>query len=29
VTLILALPGGAVMVWEGTRGSGRPRVEHG
>jgi uncharacterized protein (TIRG00374 family) len=29
VTLLLSLPGGAVMVWEGVRGGGRPRVEHG
>jgi uncharacterized protein (TIRG00374 family) len=29
VTVLLALPGGLVMVWEGLRGSLRPRVEHG
>jgi len=30
VALIMALPGGGVMVWEGLRGAGtRPRVEHG
>ena len=29
VTLVLALPGGAVMVWDGLRGGTRPRVEHG
>ena len=29
VTLTLALPGGAVMLWEGLRGSVRARVEHG
>jgi glycosyltransferase 2 family protein len=29
VTLLLALPGGVVMVWEGTRGSTHPGVEHG
>lgn len=29
VTVVLALPGGAVMLWEGVRGSPRPRVEHG
>jgi len=29
VTVVLALPGGAVMVWEGVRGGTRARVEHG
>ena len=29
VTLILAAPGGAVMLWEGARSGARPRVEHG
>ena len=29
VTLLLAVPGGFVMVWEGVRGGTRPRVEHG
>lgn len=29
VTLLLALPGGAVMVWQGMHGSTRPRAEHG
>ena len=29
VTLIMALPGGAVLAWEGLRGGTRPRVEHG
>ena len=29
VTLLMALPGGAIMVWEGIRGGTRPRVEHG
>ena len=29
VTLLLAVPGGFVMVWEGIRGGTRPRVEHG
>jgi hypothetical protein len=29
VTLILALPGGAIMIWEGIRGGTRARVEHG
>lgn len=29
VTLLLAAPGGFVMVWEGVRGGRRPRVEHG
>jgi glycosyltransferase 2 family protein len=29
VTAILALPGAFVMLWEGVRGSPRPRVEHG
>jgi uncharacterized membrane protein YbhN (UPF0104 family) len=29
VTLLLALPGGVVMVREGVRGAPRPRTEHG
>ncbi len=29
VTVALALPGGAIMVWEGVRGGPRARVEHG
>jgi uncharacterized protein (TIRG00374 family) len=29
VTVVLALPGGAVMLWEGVRGSRRPHLEHG
>jgi uncharacterized protein (TIRG00374 family) len=29
VTTLLAVPGGAVMVWEAVRGTPRPRVEHG
>jgi glycosyltransferase 2 family protein len=29
VTVLLALPGGLVLVWEGLRGASRPRVEHG
>jgi uncharacterized protein (TIRG00374 family) len=29
VTLAIALPGGAVLLWEGIRGGGRARVEHG
>jgi uncharacterized protein (TIRG00374 family) len=29
VTVALALPGGLILLWEGVRGSGRPRVEHG
>jgi hypothetical protein len=30
VTVALALPGGAILLWEGLRGgAGRPRVEHG
>ena len=29
VTVALALPGGVILLWEGIRGSGRPRVEHG
>jgi hypothetical protein len=29
VTVIMALPGGAIMLWEGLRGGARPRVEHG
>ena len=29
VTFALALPGGAIMLWEGVRGGTRPRVEHG
>ena len=29
VTVALALPGGAILLWEGMRGGGRARVEHG
>jgi uncharacterized protein (TIRG00374 family) len=29
VTVALALPGGAILLWEGVRGGARPRVEHG
>jgi uncharacterized protein (TIRG00374 family) len=29
VTLLLAVPGGFVMVWEGIHGGTRPRIEHG
>jgi len=29
VTVALALPGGAIMIWEGVRGGPRARVEHG
>ena len=29
VTVALAAPGGAVLLWEGIRGTGRTRVEHG
>jgi glycosyltransferase 2 family protein len=29
VTVIMALPGAAVLAWEGLRGATRPRVEHG
>jgi glycosyltransferase 2 family protein len=29
VTLAMALPGAAVLAWEGVRGGGRPRIEHG
>ncbi|RDI74253.1 Lysylphosphatidylglycerol synthetase/glycosyltransferase AglD [Gaiella occulta] len=29
VTVALALPGGAVLLWEGVRGGARPRIEHG
>jgi len=29
VTVALALPGGAIMIWEGVRGGARARVEHG
>jgi uncharacterized protein (TIRG00374 family) len=29
VTLIMAFPGAAVLLWEGLRGGSRPRVEHG
>ncbi len=29
VTVILALPGGAILAWEGVRGGARARVEHG
>jgi hypothetical protein len=27
--VIMALPGAAVLAWEGLRGGARPRVEHG
>jgi uncharacterized protein (TIRG00374 family) len=29
VTVALALPGGAILLWEGLRGGARPRIEHG
>ena len=29
LTAVLALPGGAVMIWEGMRGGVSPRIEHG
>ena len=29
VTVVLALPGGVIMIWEGIRGGTRARVEHG
>jgi glycosyltransferase 2 family protein len=29
VTLIMGLPGAAILAWEGVRGTSRPRVEHG
>ena len=29
VTLLMAVPGGAIMLWEGVRSGTRPRVEHG
>jgi len=29
VTLLLAVPGGAILLWEGLRGETRPRIEHG
>jgi len=29
VTVIMALPGAAILAWEGVRGASRPRVEHG
>jgi hypothetical protein len=29
VTVIMALPGAAILAWEGLRGGPRPRVEHG
>jgi uncharacterized protein (TIRG00374 family) len=29
VTVALAIPGGAVLLWEGVRGTGRARIEHG
>jgi glycosyltransferase 2 family protein len=29
VTVALAIPGGAVLLWEGLRGGARPRIEHG
>jgi hypothetical protein len=29
VSVVLALPGAAILAWEGVRGGPRPRVEHG
>jgi hypothetical protein len=29
VTLLLAVPGGAILLWEGLRGGARPGIEHG
>ncbi len=29
VTITMALPGGVILAWEGLRGPGRPRVDHG
>jgi glycosyltransferase 2 family protein len=29
VTIAMSLPGGAILAWEGLRGPGRPRVDHG
>jgi len=29
VTLLLVLPGGVILIWEGLRGGTRPRIEHG
>jgi glycosyltransferase 2 family protein len=29
VTVCMALPGGAILLWEGVRGGARPRIEHG
>ena len=29
VTVVMALPGAAILAWEGVRGGTRPRVEHG
>jgi len=29
VTTALALPGAAILLWEGLRGGSRPRLEHG
>ena len=29
VTVAMALPGGAILLWEGVRGGARPRIEHG
>lgn len=29
VTLLLVIPGGVVLIWEGLRGGTRPRIEHG
>jgi hypothetical protein len=29
VTTALALPGAAILLWEGVRGRSRPRLEHG
>jgi uncharacterized protein (TIRG00374 family) len=29
VTVVMALPGGVIMIWEGIRGGARTRVEHG
>jgi hypothetical protein len=29
VTIAVAIPGGAILAWEGLRGSARPRLRHG
>jgi uncharacterized protein (TIRG00374 family) len=29
VTLLLVVPGGVILIWEGLRGGARPRIEHG